>query len=219
MNLHDDAFHRFAAEKKKDLQRIARATRGEHTFEDVVHEAWIMALTLQTAEGSPLDLSHADAQRKLLSHLYQHLVRYTELNVRHAVQLDHAPKGGGEEGDAHPLSYLLVSNEGRDPLGDLIEQEADSALEASLHAHGSLAAAYVCLLRQFDNRMSNVADHLRISLSYAYQRCAQARWLAAHVMHIPMPAMEHFTPRAWRLFRLRRPHVQLAFNFDDQLPI
>lgn len=219
MKLHDDAFQRFAAEKKKDLQRIARATRGEHTFEDVVHEAWFEAWTLQAAEGTPLDLSDADCQRKLLSHLYQRLVRYTELNVRHAVRLDHAPKGSGDEGDAHPLSYLLVSNDGRDPLGELIEQEADAALECGLHAHGSLAAAYVYLLRQFDNRMSNVADHLRISLSYAYQRCAHARRLAAHVMHIPIPAIEGFTPMPWRRFRLRRPHTQMAFNFDDQLPI
>lgn len=219
MNLHDGVFQRFTDQRRKDLQRISRATRGEHPFEDVVQEAWLMTLTLQTDEGSAVDLSEAACQERLLSYLYQHLVRYTELNVRNAVRLDHAPKGGGDEGDAHPLTYLLVSDGGRDPLGELIEHEADAALESGLHAHGSLAAAYVYLLRQCDNRMSAVADHLRISLSYAYRRCAHARWLAVHVRHIPIPAVEVFTPMPWRRFRLRRPHTQLAFDFDDQLPI
>lgn len=219
MNLHDGVFQRFTDQRKKDLQRISRATRGEHPFEDVVHEAWLMTLTLQADDGGAFDLSDAACQEKLLRYLYQHLVRYTELNVRNAVRLDHAPKGAGDEGDAHPLTYLLVSDGGRDPLKDLLDSEADSALESGLGAHGSLAAAYVYLLRQCDNKMSAVADHLRISVSYAYHRCANARWLAAHVAHIPIPVVEHFIPMPWRRFRLRRPHTQLAFDFDDQLPI
>jgi len=174
-----------------------------------------MASNLQAADGGPLDLLDTDCQRRLLGHLYQHLVRYTEQNVRRAVRLDHAPKGSDQDSDAHPLAYLLVSNDGRDPLGELLERETDSALESSLDAHGSLAVAYVYLLRRFGNNMSAVADHLRISRSYAYRRCANARWLANHVTHIPI--VEHFMLGPWRSFQLRRPHVQLAFDFDDQL--
>lgn len=218
MTSHDDAFKSFAADRKKDLQRIARATRGEHLFEDVVHEAWLMAMTMVKPDGGVLDLSAPDDQRRLLSHIYQHLVRYTDLNVRHAVRLDHAP-AGGEDGDVHPLSHLLVSNDGRDPLGELIEHEAQRDLEAKLDGHGSLAAAYVHLLRQCDNRMPAVAEHLRISVSYAYFRCAHARRLAAHMTHIPIPSVERFAQGAWRRFRLRRPQVQLAFDFEDNLPI
>ena len=215
----DDAFQQFTVRRKKNLQSIARATRGEYRFEDVVNEAWIMASSLQTSDGRPLDLSDMDSQRRLLSYLFQHLVRYTEKKVRNAVRLDHAPKGSEHDGDAHPLAYLLVSNDGRDPLGELLEQEADSALESGLCAHGSLAAAYVYLLRRFRNNMSAVADHLRIARSYAYRRCANARWLVTHVTHIPIPIVEHFMLGPWRSFRLRRPHVQLAFDFDDELPI
>lgn len=215
----DDAFQRFTVQRKKDLQRIAHRTRGEHKLDDVVNEAWIMASSLQTAEGRPLDLSDQDCQRRLLSHLYQHLVRYTEQTVRRAVRLDHAPKGSDQGGDVHPLAYLLVGNDGRDPLSELLEQEADSALESGLAAHGSLAAAYVYLLRRFDNRMSAVADHLRISRSYAYRRCENARRLAVHLTYIPIPAVERFLPGPWRSFQLRRPHVQLAFDFDDELPM
>uniref|UniRef100_UPI003341874B hypothetical protein n=1 Tax=Castellaniella defragrans TaxID=75697 RepID=UPI003341874B len=215
----DDAFQQFTIQCKKDLERIARATRKEHQFDDVVNEAWIMACDLHTSDGNPLVLSDADCQQLLLSHLYQHLVRYTDLKIRHAVRLDHAPKGGEHEGDAHPLAYLLTSDDGRDALRELVEQEADKERESSLIAHGSLAAAYVKLLRRFDNNMSAVADHLRISRSYAYRRCANARWRAIHMAHIPIPVGEKFIPGPWQSFRLRRPYVQLVLDFGDELLI
>ncbi|MGC0042836.1 hypothetical protein [Ralstonia pseudosolanacearum] len=214
----DNAFERFVVQRKKDLQRIARHTGGEHQLTDVLHEAWIMAANLQAPNGTHLDLENAACQEKLLSHLYQHLVRYTEQNVRRAIRLDHAAPGHDLDDDVHPLTYLLISDEGQDPLGELIERETTSALDADLDAHGSLAAAYVHLLRHFDNRMSAVANHLLISRSYAYHCCAKARQLAAHLQHIPIPVSnESRVPGPWRSFRLRRIPVQLSFDFDDEL--
>lgn len=214
----DDVFERFTVQRRKDLARIARHTRGEHQFEDVVHEAWVMASTLLTTDGDPLDLANAAGQHTLISYLYQHLVRYTELNVRQAIRLDHKPGGDELDGDVHPLTYLLVSDDGRDPLGELIDQETESALENELVAHGSLAAAYVRLLRYFDNRMSAVADHLKVSRSHAYRRCTQAMRHAIEASHIPIPLPnERFVPGPWRRFRLLRQPVQLTFDFNEQL--
>jgi hypothetical protein len=216
----DDAFERFAAQRKKDLQRIARHTGGEHQLANVVNEAWIMACSLRLPDGSVLNIEEPACQERLLSHLYQHLVRYTEQNVRRAVRLDHAPKGSGQDNDAHPLTCLLASNEGRDALGEMLEREAAAAQDAELDAHGSLAAAYVRLLQHFDNRMGAVADHLLISTSYAYRCCAQARWLATHMTYIPVPMTgARLVPGPWRRFRLRRSPVQMAFDFDDELPL
>lgn len=113
----DNAFERFVVQRKKDLQRIARHTGGEHQLTDVLHEAWIMAANLQAPNGTHLDLENAACQEKLLSHLYQHLVRYTEQNVRRAIRLDHAAPGHDLDDDVHPLTYLLISDEGQDPLG------------------------------------------------------------------------------------------------------
>ncbi|MFZ5528269.1 MAG: hypothetical protein ACOZE7_16570 [Pseudomonadota bacterium] len=214
----DDVFNRFTIQRRKDLARIARHTRGEHQFEDVVNEAWVMASTLLTADGEPLDLAHAAGQHTLISYLYQHLVRYTDLNVRQAVRLDHKPGGDEQDGDVHPLTYLLVSNDGHDALSELIDQETASALENELAAHGSLAAAYVRLLRHFDNRMSAVAEHLKVSRSHAYRRCAQAMRYAIEASHIPIPLPnERFVPGPWRRFWLLRQPVQLTFDFNEQL--
>ena len=138
----DAVLEQFAKQRKKDLQRIARHTRGEYQFSDVVNEAWVVAHELSARKGVAVDLLDAASQNLVLSHVYQHLVRYTDLNVRHAVQLDHAP-AGGEDGDAHPLTYLLVSDDGRDPLALLIARETASDIDLEVDGHASLAAAYV----------------------------------------------------------------------------
>jgi len=214
------AFERFVIRRKKDLQRIASHTRGEHQLQDVVNEAWLLAHEFAERQGSPVEFASPAFQKLLLSHLYQHLVRYTELNVRHAVRLDHAPAGSDSPDDPHPLTHVLVSDGGRDPLAELIERETRSHRDDEADLPCSLAGAYVRLLRHFDNRMRAVADHLLISVSHAYRCCAQARLWAACQNSMPMPAMAgRFIPGPWRPFQLRRAPVQLAFDFDDELPL
>ena len=215
----DDGFNQFVARWRKKLRSIAYATAGEQQYEDVVHEAWLMARILRADDGSPLNLCNEMHQQRLLAYLYQHIVRYTELTVRHAVRLEHAPSGSDDaETAVHPLARTLASDGGRDVLDTLMEREADQSLEVAFHANGSLAAAYVHLLRHFDNRMDATADHLRISVSYAYRRCAQARCLVAHLQHIPIPA-DGILPGPWRRYRLIRQPVQLSFDFDEALPL
>jgi hypothetical protein len=180
-------------------------------------EAWLMLATLQD-KGITLDLDVPGHQALLISHLYQHLVRYTELNVRNAVRLDHAPNG--EEGEVHPLSHLLAADAYYDPVMALMhaEDQGQSALERSLSAHPSMAAAYLYLLRYFNNQMVAVADHLMISLSYCYRRCKHARLLAIHQEALPATAMASdpdFVPGAWRRFRLSRTPIPLSFDFDS----
>ena len=116
------------------------------------------------------------------------------------------------------LTDILVSDDGRDPLSELIGLETAAALEAELDAHGSLAAAYVHLLHHFDNSMPAIAGHLRVSRSHAYRRCAQAMRYATLMSHIPIPlAHDRFIPGPWRRFNLFRQPVQLTLNFDAQL--
>jgi hypothetical protein len=216
----DLAFERFVTQRKKDLQRIARHTQGEHQLPDVINEAWLVAFDLAARRGATIEFLNPAFQELLLSHLYQHLVRYTEQNVRLAVRLDHAPAGGDSQDASHPLMNMLVSDGGRDPLAELIERETESLWNNEPDVHHSLAGAYVRLLRHFDNRMRSVADHLLISVSHAYHRCAQARLWAIYQNPVPMPVMEgQFIPGPWRLFQLRRVPVQLMFDFDDELPL
>ena len=47
-----DPFDRFVLDRKQDLKRIERHTRGEYEDRDVVNEAWAMAQTL----SAPFDI-------------------------------------------------------------------------------------------------------------------------------------------------------------------
>lgn len=214
--MKEDAFTQFFDSHRKELLRISRATRGEASLEDVQAEAWLMVAELRT-KGIEIDLEQAEHRQLLIARLYQHLVRYAELNVRYAVRLDHAPSG--EEGAAHPLAYLLAADECSDPAVALMhaQEHEKSSNHAVLNPHQSLASAYLRLLDHLGHRMAAVADHLRISLSYCYQRCAHTRSLAVQQQPLPAAALIHdpsFIPGAWRSFRLQRRPVQLSFDFE-----
>lgn len=215
MTERDDAsFARFLEHRGSDLRRISRHTRGESSIGDVQSEAWLLLVDMQ-AKGTALDLDDPQHQKLLISHLYQQLVRYTELQVRNAVRLDHAPSG---EPDAmHPLAHLLAAAPHYDPAIALIQAEEARATLPEPDAHHSQASAYVSLLRMFDNRMKDVADHLMISLSYCYYRCRFAKLLAVHQKPLPSTLADAvFTPKPWRRFRIVRPHIQLVLDFDGE---
>jgi len=166
--------------------------------------------------GIVIDLDEPRHCVMLIARLYQHLVRYTDLHVRHAVRLDHSPDG--EEGQAHPLADRIAADEGYEPVVALMSaQERLGQTDAAPAVHRSLAAAYVHLLRRHDNRMRDVARHLMISLSYCYRRCAEARDLAVAQHDLPAEATsmhDDFVPGPWRRFRVLRDPVQLCFDFD-----
>lgn len=217
INAGDGEFDRFFEQRKEDLKRISRHSRGEFALDDVRSEAWVMWRTLAT-NGRPLQLADPQDQETLIAHLYQQLVRYTELNVRNAVRLDHAP---GDADEPHPLAHLLSAGEHHDPLVALLEAEQSRGRElAEPTASESLAGAYLHLLRRFDNRMVEVAAHLLISVSYCYRRCAEARHLAVFQRPLPPGVLNKGDAAAsitgpWRSFRITRMPVQLCFDFES----
>ena len=215
-----DGFDHFVNRHKAHLERIARATRGEFQYDDVVQEAWLMANHLEAHRGISADFLDREFLKTLFSHLFQKLVRYTELHVRHAARLDHANGDDAGEGALHPLMNKLVGDDGRDPLSYLqaAEDASDSALYVQ-HFH-SLAGAYPALLNRLGNRMHSVADHLLISLSYAYRCYARARWFAVRQMPLTLPMADaDFMLGPWRRARAIRAPVQFAFDFEDRLPL
>lgn len=218
--LQDSAFERFIAQRRRNLQLIAYKTRGEHQLSDVVNEAWLIGQELMKRKRIDSGFADPTFQDLLLSHLYQRFVHYTEKKVRNATRLDQAVGDADRDNESHPLMYMLASDEGRDPLHALIEQEAVSLEDAELDTRHSLAGAYVRLLRHFGNRMRSVADHLLISISHAYRQCAKAKMLAVRQQPVPMPVMHRrYLPGPWRRFRLHRTPVQLAFDFEEELPL
>src|SRR6185312_10527425 len=99
--------------------QIARFTRNEHDCDDVRQQAWVEMHELADERGSPPDYLDAAFQQEVLRRLRRKLID-GDRKFRHATRLDH----GFDGDDAHPLARVLVSDDGRDPLSDLLEAES-----------------------------------------------------------------------------------------------
>lgn len=206
--------------RRRDLQRISRATRSECSLSDVINEAWVEAATLE-GKGHAANFLDPAFQHLLISHLYQRLVRYTEVKIRHSVRLDQAMPSYDEDA-SHPLLRTLVSDEGSHPLIALEREQHEAAQTLSPALEHSQAVAYLVLLHHFGNSMRSVASYLLISKSYAYQRCARARLHVICQQQAPLAGAGvsgQALPRPWRRSRLIRVPDQLAFPFDAELPL
>jgi len=110
-----DGFTDFLRQRADALRNISHSTKGEHRYEDVCQEAWLMAEELASGSGDEPDFLDPALQEQLLLHLRRKLI-YGDRRFRYATRLDHAVGGDVEAGAVHPLMGRLVSDEGRDPL-------------------------------------------------------------------------------------------------------
>lgn len=208
-------FAAFVAAHRKNLQQIASATKGDHRLGDVVNEAWMLGHELAETE-SGADFRDPVFCDRLLRHLYQALVRYTDLHVRHAVRLD--PSNRENAADERPnllLRKLAAADAG--PLAGLLagEDVRERAMQAR-NERGSLAEAWLVLLERHRD-MRGVAAHLLISRSHAYRCCAWACRITTmqRPMASGMPAASQVGP--WRRFRAVRVPLQYEFSFEAGL--
>lgn len=215
-----DAFGRFASAHASDFRRIARASRGEFSPDDVAQEAWLLAIDIGRRRGHSLDLSDAGDANLLIRYLNNHCVKYTERVVRHAVRLDHAARGE-EERDNHWLNDRLAADEGAHPLSLLEHAETAEPDPADPDAYHSPAAAWLRLLQRFDQRIADVSNFLMISASWCYACCRHARHQAASQWPLPhglSVGEDDSALRPWRTFKLDprfggECEGQLAFDY------
>lgn len=169
-----------------------------------------MAITMQQESGREIDFSDPLCIDKLLAYLYQHLVRYTETQVRHAIRLDYWNGGDGDE-QSHPLLNKLSGAETDDPA---VALDVDNKASGIVNPHHSRAAAYVRLLELLGNDTARLADYLMISLSWCYRCCKRARETVTRQQQLPQTLEDDFMPRRWRRFKLSTaaPHAQMSLN-------
>lgn len=204
----------FVAERQADFRRIATHTQGEYSSEDVSQQALLTAWDLQTKKGIAMQFADAGYRRQLLSHLYQHFVRYTETTVRRAVR---CRRRQGDEDQLDLLAELLPADESCDPLYGLSTQAVP---EADPDAQLSQASAWLFLVGRSGNEVRRLADHLLISVSHCYRCLAQARDLARRQRPLPVRCTSRqgvpLQPRGWRRCRYERRPTQLRFPFVSE---
>ena len=188
------------------LRRIAGATRGDMSVDDVKQEAWLVAADMGQRRGYPIDFGDPEDQKSVLRWLYCKLVKFAEKQMRHAIRIDKNWDQEDADVAASALARLLTSPLDSDPLVRLerAEDEIDYA-RIVLHSY-SEASAYVRLLIRFDWDVSALASDLRVTVQTLRKRL---RWSGAKAKVQPSlfdglaiiePA---FDPRRERQFGVR----------------
>lgn len=171
-----DPYQAFIVQRRADLRRIAGQTRGEHSFEDVATEAWLMAERIATRRGFAINFSHRCDQEQVLAWLHNRLVKYADKQLRYAVRLDKDWDNEDAEFTIHSMARLLAAPETFDPAVLLLRRETGpDPLALTRHSY-SQASAYVILLCRFDWDAGALADHLHIM---AKTLLARLRWFGA----------------------------------------
>lgn len=199
-----EVFAAFLRDHDDDLKRIASASRREWSVDDVRNQAYVLAFDIGAKLGQPLDLANPDDALLLIRWLYNECVKYTETVVRYATRLDHADRGDDDR-DHHWLQDRLAADDGADPLS-LLEADGTATPEpGDPNPYHSPAAAMVSLLQRFDQRMTDVAGFLLISLSWCYACCRQARLQASTQRSLPhelVVGTDTEALRPWRRYKL-----------------
>lgn len=149
-----------------------RETRGEHTEEDVFHEAFLIAKSIERKRGFPVDFSNRGDQEIVLGWLYRELVTFADKRVRFAVKLDKDWDSDDSECAGSVLEKLLAAPEQLDPLF-LVQaaHEHDSSALLGLIKHSySQCTAYAILLDRFDWELESLAEALRLVVATVRNR-------------------------------------------------
>jgi DNA-directed RNA polymerase specialized sigma24 family protein len=170
-----DAFLAFAQLKRAKLRSIAFRTCGEHTLEDVMGEAWLIADRIGRKRGFDVDFGNAHDQEIVLAWLFNELVRFADKQTRYAVRLDKDWDQEDAGAAVEALSRFLIAPEAFDPaVAHELAQEQERRMAVIKHSY-SQAAAYLILLERFTWDMDDLADHLKVvtgTLRGRIQRCA-----------------------------------------------
>lgn len=160
-----DPFQAFLVQRRSELRRIARMTRGEHTPEDVENEAWVLADRIGSKRGVPINFSLRTDQELVLGWLHNEVVKYADKQVRYAVKLDKDWDREDADSTAHAMAQLLTAPEFFDPAILLLQREEVPDPVALTKHSCSQSSAYVILLSRFDWDTEELAAHLRIPTS------------------------------------------------------
>lgn len=164
------AISEFLTDRAAALRRIAGATHGDMSVEDVKQEAWLVAADIEQRRGYPIDFRDPDDQETVLKWLYCRLAKFAEKQMRRALRIDKDWDREDADIAVSALARLLTSPLDSDPLVRLQQAEdADDYLKIVQHSY-SEASAYVLLLIRFDWDVEALASDLRVAVQTLRKR-------------------------------------------------
>lgn len=157
-----NGFERFLQARRGDLRKISARTSGEYSTDDLMSEAWLMAIEIGRRRGWTLDFRDEDDQDTVLAWLHNRFVKYAEKAIRHAIRLDRDWDSEDTEQTGAALARLLTAPVDSDPQIRHQALNEQDDLIAVVRKSYSEAAAYVLLLVRVDWHLPDLAELLAI---------------------------------------------------------
>lgn len=156
-------FEAFRLARNKDLQSIAKATRGEMEADELLSEAFFLAMEIEEKTHHSLNLNSASDQELLLRWLNAKFVRFADKTMRHSIKLDEGWNDDGEDwSQGAKLANALAAPATCDPLNHQVMVEDDQQQTSAVEASYTEAAAYAILLIDRSWDFKRLADDLHL---------------------------------------------------------
>lgn len=148
------AFEQFTRDQAAAFERIARRTRGTHDADDLISEAWFIAVEIGKRRCAPVDLLNRAEQDQVLAWLYKRFVDYVGGKLKESIDADCD--------ESRSWHDRLAAPDESDPLSQLLRTDDESG--TSLPAKGfSQYSAYMLLLKRCEMNVVKLAEYLAVS--------------------------------------------------------
>ncbi len=151
------AFEEFKKKQTAAFSRIAYRTRGTHGADDLMSEAWLIALEIGKRRGCQMDVSNYVEQNLILAWLYKRFVDFVDGKNRESID-DDVSDG------FTPLRDRLAAPEESNPLHALLLVD-EERLTSPARKGFSQYSAYMILLERCELSLLTLAEYLAISFS------------------------------------------------------
>jgi hypothetical protein len=202
-------FQRVIGLIRKQLERIAGSSQGDHSVEDLTNEAWLIVDELHVEPDANPDPEDEGVRELIVTRLQREFGKFVNRQERFATRIDRDDID--DDGDFMPnaIAARLSAPEKYEPLASIEMREEAAAAARIIGERFSEAVAYLRTFERFDGDKIGVARHLAIgprALDRRVARASHVEWTQPSmfdgVEQIPVDFMPQ--PGRWKV----RPGIQ-----------
>lgn len=172
-------FQRITSLIRKQLERIAWSSEGDHSIDDLTSETWLIVDELHADPDAALDPEDESLRNMIVTRLHRQFGKFVNRKERFAARIDQDDID--DNGDPLPsaIGARLAAPEQYEPLAALEMREHANAAARLINERFSEAVAYIRTFEKFDGDKESVAHYLAIRVRTLDSRVGRA----ANVQH------------------------------------
>ncbi|WP_186071629.1 hypothetical protein [Burkholderia gladioli] len=169
-------FQRVIGLIRKQLERIAGSSQGDHSVEDLTNETWLIVDELHVEPDANPDPEDESVRELIVTRLQREFGRFVNRQERFAARIDRDDIN--DDGDFMPntIAATLSAPEKYEPLMSIEMREEATAAARKIGERFSEAVAYLRTFERFDGESAAVANYLAIGLHALDNRVARATY-------------------------------------------